>query len=223
MIRENQLENAYIRPLILMGEGAIGLNPLGQCQVESFVIAFPWGAYLGDEGLVHGIDVCISSWNRTTSASVPVLSKAGGHYLNAQLIVTEAQRHGYVEGISVNERGLVSEGSGENVFLVKDGKLFTPPLAAAILGGITRDTVMKLAESLNIPVVEQNIPREMLYIADELFFTGTAAEVTPIRSVDQIAIGTGKPGPITKQIQQAFFGLFDGTGEDQWGWLDPVQ
>ncbi len=223
VIWENRLTNAYIRPLMFFGEGALGLNPLGKCQVECFVAAFEWAPYLGAEGLENGIDVCVSSWNRTTSASIPVLSKAGGHYLNAQLIVTEAQRHGYVEGISVGADGTISEGSGENLFLVRDGIIYTPPLASSILSGITRDTVCRIAEQLEIRVIEQKLPREMLYIADEVFFTGTAAEVTPIRSVDQLPVGDRKPGPITKRIQQEFFGLFNGTTEDRYGWLDRVE
>ncbi len=222
IISENNLTNAYIRPFIFFGEGGMSLNPIG-VPVEVCVGAFEWGAYLGEEGLKNGIDVCISSWSRTTSASIPVLSKAGGHYTNATLIVAEAQRDGYMEGISVGADGMVSEGSGENVFIVRDGKIYTPPLSSAILGGITRDTVIKIAEQLDYPIIEQKLPREMLYIADEVFFSGTAAEVTPVRSVDKLPVGTGKPGPITKAIQDVFFGLFDGRTKDQWGWLDHVK
>lgn len=223
VIAENDLKNAYIRPFIFFGEGGLALNPYGNCKVEVAVGAFEWGTYLGADGIKHGIDVCISSWSRTTSASIPVLSKAGGHYTNAILIVTEANRNGYAEGISVGADGMISEGSGENVFLVRDGKIFTPPLASAILGGITRDTVIKIARKLGYEIIEEKLPREMLYIADEVFFSGTAAEVTPIRSVDGLPVGDGKPGPITKSIQDVFFGLFDGRAEDEWGWLDYVK
>jgi len=219
VIAANQLTNAYIRPLMYFGEGTLALNPLGACTVDAFVIAFEWGAYLGKEGIEQGIDACVSSWSRTTSKSIPVLSKAGGHYLNAQLIVAEAQRNGYTEGISVGADGCISEGSGENVFLVRDGKIYTPPLAAAILGGITRDTVIQLADDLGMPLIIDRIPREMLYIADELFLTGTAAEITPVRSVDRLPVGDGTPGPITRQLQRAFFGLFDGSTPDKHGWL----
>ena len=222
IITANQLGNAYIRPLVFLGMGTMALNGLADCKVEVAVAAVEWGAYLGTEGIENGIDACISSWNRTTSASIPVLAKAGGHYTNAQLVCTEAHRNGYLEGISVNGQGMVAEGSGENVFVVRDGKIHTPPLASSILGGITRDSVMKIAESLGHPIIEESIPREMLYVADEVFLTGTAAEVTPVRSVDRITVGPGKPGPVTRSIQDVFFGLFDGRQADQWNWLDRV-
>ena len=222
IITVNKLKNAYIRPLIFFGMGTLALNALNDCKVEVAVGAFEWGAYLGKEGIENGIEACISSWSRTTSASIPVLAKAGGHYMNAQLICTEAHRNGYLEGLSVSAQGMVAEGSGENVFVVRDGKIYTPPLASSILGGITRDSVMKIAESLGHTVIEESIPREALYISDEVFLTGTAAEVTPIKSVDKIPVGDGRPGPITKSIQKIFFGLFGGTEEDQWGWLDKV-
>ena len=222
VITHNGLSNAYIRPIIFFGTGTLALNGLKDCVVETAVGAFEWGAYLGSDGIQNGIDACISSWNRTTSASIPVLAKAGGHYMNAQLVCTEAHRHGYLEGISVNAQGMVAEGSGENVFVIRDGRILTPPLASSILGGITRDTVFRIAESLGHEIVEESLPRELLYIADEVFLTGTAAEVTPIRSVDQIPVGNGRPGPITQSIQKIFFGLFDGSQTDQWGWLDPV-
>lgn len=222
VISQNELTNAYIRPVAYFGMGTLGLNALDKCEVDVAVGAIEWGAYLGEEGLKNGIDVCIASWSRTTSASIPVLSKAGGHYMNAQLIVTEAQRNGYAEGISVNDQGLVSEGSGENVFVIRDGIIHTPPLSAAILGGITRDTVMTIARHLGHEVREVSVPREMLYVADEVFFSGTAAEVTPVRSIDRLDVGDGKPGPITKSIQDHFFGLFNGEQQDQWNWLDYV-
>lgn len=221
-IVDNGLTNAYIRPLTFYGAGLLGVVPNAEIPVETIIVAFEWGAYLGEEGMTKGIDCCVSSWARSTSASVPVLAKAGGHYLNALLIGGEARRHGYTEGISVSDKGMISEGSAENVFLVRDGVIYTPPLAAAILGGITRDSVMTLARSLGYEVVEQALPRELMYTADEMFLTGTAAEVTPVRSVDGIEVGSGSRGPITEKLQTAFFGLFDGTTKDQWGWLDSV-
>lgn len=221
-IADNDLYNAYIRPLTFYGAGSLGVVPNEDVPVETIIVAFEWGAYLGEEGLTKGIDCCVSSWNRTNSSAVPVLAKAGGHYLNALLIGGEARRHGYVEGISVSDKGMISEGSAENIFLIRDGVVYTPPLAAAILGGITRDSVITLAKSLGFEVVEQALPRELMYSCDEMFMTGTAAEVTPVRSVDGIEVGSGNRGPITEKIQSAFFGLFDGSTEDKWGWLDPV-
>lgn len=221
-IADNDLYNAYIRPLTFYGAGSLGVVPSEDVPVETIILAIEWGAYLGEEGMKNGIDACVSSWTRTTSASIPVLAKAGGHYLNAMLIGGEARRHGYVEGISVTDKGTISEGSAENIFLVRDEVIYTPPLASAILGGITRDSVMTLAKSAGLEVVEQALPRELMYTADEMFMTGTAAEVTPVRSVDGIEVGCGSRGPITEKLQSAFFGLFDGSTEDQWGWLDPV-
>jgi len=221
-IRQNELTNAYLRPLVFLGVGSLGVVPKQDVPVDVMVAAIEWGAYLGEDGMNNGIDVCVSSWTRTTSAALPVLAKAGGHYLNAQLIGGEARRHGYVEGISVTARGTISEGSAENLFIVRDGEIFTPPLAASILGGITRDSVMTLARDLGYKVTEIDLPRELLYIADEVFLTGTAAEVTPVRSVDQIKVGNGSRGPITEAIQSAFFGLFDGRTKDQWNWLTKV-
>ena len=222
IITDNKLGNAYIRPLVFLGTGTLALNGLKDCKVEVSIAAIEWGAYLGSDGIENGIDACVSSWNRSTSAAIPVLAKAGGHYLNAQLICTEAHRNGYLEGLSVSGQGMIAEGSGENVFVVRDGKIYTPPLASSILGGITRNSIMKIADSLGYHVVEESIPREFLYIADEVFLTGTAAEVTPVRSVDRIPVGDGKPGPVTKSIQDFFFGLFDGRQKDEWGWLDMV-
>ncbi len=221
-ISGNELKSAYIRPLLFMGEGSIGVVPGPNMKSDFVVIAIEFGRYLSEEGMNQGIDACVSSWRRTTATSIPVLAKAGGHYLNAQLIGGEARRNGYAEGISVTDRGTVSEGSAENMFFVRDGKIYTPPLAAAILNGITRDTVIQLARGLGYEIIEVEVPREMLYVSDEVFMTGTAAEVTPVRSVDRIPIGTGSRGPVTKAIQDAFFGLFDGSTEDQWGWLDKV-
>ena len=223
VIVKNDLKDAYIRPLIFLGAGSLGVVPNEDVPTDVIVAAFEWGSYLGEDGLKNGIDVCVSSWTRTTSAALPILAKAGGHYLNAQLIGGEARRNGFAEGISVSARGTVSEGSAENLFVIRDGIIYTPPLSAAILNGITRDSAIVLARQLGYEVVEQEIPRELLYIADELFFTGTAAEVTPVRSVDGIEVGSGSRGPITEAVQAAFFGLFDGTTEDKWDWLDPVE
>lgn len=222
-ITENDLKSAYIRPLVFLGAGSLGVVPNEDVPTDVIIGSMEWGSYLGEEGLKNGIDVCVSSWTRTTSAALPILSKAGGHYLNAQLIGGEARRLGFAEGISVTARGTVSEGSAENIFVIRDGKIYTPPLAAAILNGITRASAITLAEHLGYEVVECEIPRELLYVADELFFTGTAAEVTPIRSVDGIQVGSGSRGPITEAVQAAFFGLFDGSTKDEWGWLDSVE
>ena len=219
VIVENQLESAYIRPLIYYGLGTLAVLPPEEMTAEGIIAAIRWGAYLGEEGLKNGIDVCVSSWSRMTSATNPVLSKAGGHYLNSQLVASDARRNGYAEAIVVNN-GLISEGSAENIFIVRDGVIFTPPLAAAILAGITRDSVMVLAREMGFEIREQSLPRDLLYVSDEIFLTGTAAEITPVRSVDQLPVGNGKPGPITKSLQSAFFGLFDGSTQDQWNWLD---
>jgi branched-chain amino acid aminotransferase len=223
LIVENGLERAYVRPLVFFGTGTLGVVPYDKARLEVVVAAVEWGSYLGEEGLKNGIDVCVSSWHRTTSASNPVLSKAGGHYLNSQLIGGEALRNGYAEGIAVMANGMLSEGSAENLFLVRDGVVYTPPVSAAILGGITRDAVITLATALGIEVRQQDLPRDMLYLADEVFVTGTAAEVTPVRSVDRIQIGKGSRGPVTEAIQNAFFGLFDGRTSDIHGWLDYVE
>lgn len=222
LIRQNDLKSAYVRPLIFRGPGSIAVAPGDACPIDVVIAAFEMGAYLGNEGIENGIDTCVSSWQRIGSATNPALSKAGGHYLNAYLIGEEARRNGFDEGISVSARGLISEGSAENLFLVQDGVIYTPPLSAAILGGITRDAAMTLAKDLGYQIVEQDMPRELLYTADEIFLTGTAAEVTPVRSVDRLPVGDGKPGPITKAIQNAFFGLFDGSTEDKWNWLTAV-
>jgi len=221
VVRENGLQNAYIRPLVWRGYGEMGLNPL-RSPVEVMVAAMEWGAYLGAEGLEHGVDVHVSSWQRVAPNTLPAMAKAGGNYLSSQLIVMEAARNGYAEGIALDVHGWLSEGSGENLFLIRDGIIYTPPVTAALLPGITRDAVITLAQQLGYQVREQNLPREMLYLADELFFTGTAAEVTPIRSVDKLPVGSGKRGPITTAIQKAFFGLFSGETEDRWGWLTPA-
>jgi branched-chain amino acid aminotransferase len=221
VVRENGLKSAYLRPLVWRGYGEIGVFPLKN-PVEVMVAAIEWGAYLGADALENGADVAVSSWNRVAPNTLPAMAKAGGNYLSSQLIVMEAHRHGYAEGIALDVYGNLSEGSGENLFVIRDGVIFTPPLVAAILPGITRDAVMALAREQGYEVREQNMPREALYLADELFFTGTAAEVSPIRSVDGVTIGAGRRGPITTAIQKAFFGLFNGETEDRWGWLEYV-
>jgi branched-chain amino acid aminotransferase len=222
VVADNGLASAYLRPLVWRGYGSIGVNPLA-APVETMVAAIEWGAYLGEEALEQGVDVCVSSWTRLAPNTMPSMAKAGGNYLSSQLIVMEAARHGYVEGIALDVNGMLSEGSGENLFVIRDNVIFTPPVTAAILPGITRDSVLTLAREAGYEIREQNLPREALYLADELFFTGTAAEVSPIRSVDGITIGAGKRGPITTVLQKAFFGLFNGETEDKWGWLEPVK
>ena len=223
MIASNALQHgAYIRPVVFRGYGEIGVTPKIEPPTEVAVAAWEWGKYLGADAEEHGVDVCISSWQRVAPNTLPALAKAGGNYLSSQLIGAEARRLGFAEGIGLSSDGTVSEGSGENLFLVKDGVLLTPALAHSVLGGLTRDTVMRLARERGIEVRECALPRELLYIADEVFFTGTAVEITPIRSVDRLTIGTGKRGPLTETLQQAFFGLFNGKTADKWGWLDYV-
>lgn len=213
---------AYIRPVAFRGYGEIGVTPKTPPPTEVAVAAWEWGKYLGHESEEQGVDVCVSSWNRVAPNTLPALAKAGGNYLSSQLIGAEARRLGFAEGIGLSVDGTLSEGSGENLFLVKDGVLLTPALAHSVLGGITRDTVIRLARERGIEVRECAIPRELLYLADEAFFTGTAAEITPIRSVDGLPVGAGKRGPITEALQKSFFGLFSGETEDRWGWLDYV-
>jgi len=223
VVSSNGLSNgAYIRPVAFRGYGEIGVAPKIEPPIDVAVAAWEWGKYLGKESEAEGVDVCVSSWQRMAPNTLPAMAKAAGNYLSSQLISLEAKRLGFAEGIGLATDGTVSEGAGENLFLVKDGVLLTPALAHSVLGGITRDTVMKLAAELQIEVRECAVPRELLYLADELFFTGTAAEVTPIRSVDRIQVGAGRRGPVTEKLQQAFFGLFDGRTEDRWGWLDDV-
>ncbi|MFM2475898.1 branched-chain amino acid transaminase [Celerinatantimonas sp. MCCC 1A17872] len=221
-VRVNGFDSAYIRPLIFAGNVGLGVGSAQGKNCEVIVASMQWGAYLGEEALEQGIDVCVSSWSRVAPNTLPTGAKAGGNYLSSQLINEESHRHGYAEGLALDVNGLLSEGSGENVFLVKKGKLYTPPLSACILPGITRDTIAHLANRLGIEVVEQNIAREALYLADEVFMCGTAAEITPVRSVDGQQVGIGKCGPVTKQLQQAFFGLFNGETEDTEGWLDYI-
>lgn len=208
LIRQSGLESCYLRPVVFRGldekDPAFGVYPLNN-PVESYIAAWQWGKYLGDEAIENGIDVCVSSWTRFNTNALPAMAKAGANYMNSQLIKMEAKLGGFTEGIALDDRGYVSEGSGENIFLVNNGKLITPPLGAAILPGITRDSVIKIAREMGIEVEEAVIQRAALYLADELFFTGTAAEISPIRSVDRITVGSGKRGEITRRLQEEFF------------------
>ena len=222
IVRVNKLDSCYIRPLVIRGYGGMGVLATKDNPVETYIACWEWGKYLGAEVMEEGVDVCVSSWTRLAPNTLPVMAKAGANYMNSQLIRMEAAANGYSEGIALDASGYVSEGSGENVFVVRDGKIITPPLGASVLPGITRDTVMQIAQSLGIPMVESLVPREMLYIADEVFFSGTAAEVTPVRSVDRITIGKGRRGPITEKIQAEFFGLMEGKRPDTHGWLTAV-
>ena len=219
-IKANNLKACYIRPLVYRGYGEVGVNPLG-CPIDVAIAVWEWGAYLGDEALENGIDVCVASWQRSAPNTFATMAKSTGNYLNSQLIKLEAIAGGYVEGIALDYTGNVSEGSGENIFLVRDKTVFTPPIAAALLPGVTRSAIIAIAKDLGYPVVEMQIPREMLYTVEEVFFTGTAAEITPIRSIDKIVVGEGKPGPVTKAIQQAFFDIVK-NGNDKFKWLTPV-
>ncbi len=221
VVRANRLRSAYIRPVAYRGYGTIGLDP-ADSPVEVAIAAIEWGSYLGAESLEQGVDVCVSSWNRFAPNTMPSMAKAGGNYLNSILVKMEALNNGYSEGIVLDTNGQVSEGSGENLFLIRDGVVTTPPFQASILGGITRDTAIRLLEAQGIPLKEQIIPREMLYLADEIFFTGTAAEIVPIRSIDGMTIGLGKRGPITEALQADFFGIVRGEQEDRYGWLEYI-
>lgn len=218
LIRVNKAQHAYIRPLVLRGYGAVGVNPLRN-PIEVYLLAWQWGKYLGDEALKKGVDVCVSSWHRIAPNTLPAMAKSAANYMNAQLIQMEASINGFTEGIALDVSGNVSEGSGENIFVAREGKILTPPLASSVLPGITRDSVMTLARELGYAVIEQDIAREMLYIADEVFFCGTAAEITPIRSVDRIPVGDGQPGAITRELQERFLAIAQGRAEDKYGWL----
>ncbi len=220
-VKVNHFEECYIRPVIFRGLGEFGVNPF-KSPIETYIITWYWGKYLGPEALEKGVDVQISSWHRFSPDTLPALAKAGANYMNSQLIKMEAVLNGYVEGIALDSYGYVSEGSGENIFVVREGKVYTPPLAASVLPGITRWSIIQLCRDLGIEVHEEMIPREMLYIADEVFFTGTAAEITPIRSIDGITIGEGKRGPITKMLQDEFFAIVTGEKEDRRGWLQYI-
>jgi branched-chain amino acid aminotransferase len=221
LVALNKLRSCYIRPIVLRGAGEMGVNGLKN-PVDVYLACWEWGKYLGDLALAEGVDVCVSSWSRIAPNTLPALAKAGANYMNSQLIKMEAMANGYSEGIALDTSGYVSEGSGENIFVVRDGKIFTPALGTSVLPGITRDTIVTLAAELGFQLVEQVIPREMLYIADEVFFSGTAAEITPIRSIDRITIGKGRRGPVTEALQKEFFGIVHGTKPDRHGWLSPV-
>ena len=219
LIKANGVWPCYLRPIIFRGYGDAGVSPNG-CPVEAYIINYPWGKYLTQDD--SGVDVCVSSWTRIAPNTLPALAKSGANYMNSQLIRMEAMANGYVEGIALDTNGYVSEGSGENIFVVRNGVLQTAPLGNSVLPGITRDSVLKLAKDMGIPVVEAGIPREMLYIADEVFFTGTAAEITPIRSVDRISVGDGNVGPLTRRLQKEFFGIVTGERPDRFRWFTPV-
>ncbi|MBO9490437.1 branched-chain amino acid transaminase [Endozoicomonas sp. G2_1] len=219
---ENKLKAAYLRPLAFLGDIGMGLRPPTDAKADLMVAAFSWEAYLGAEAVEHGVDVGVSSWNRLAPNTMPTTAKAGGNYLSSQLISTEAARHGYTEGIALDVNNMVSEGAGQNLFLIKKGVLHTPPATASILQGLTRDAVITLAKELGYEVREEPISRESLYLADEFFMCGTATEIVPVKTIDGIEIGTGSRGPITKQLQETFFGIFTGKTEDKWGWLEPV-
>lgn len=221
LLRRNGLSACYIRPVAFRGVGDMGVYAL-RCPLEVFMIAWQWGAYLGDEAAEHGVDVCISSWDRITPNALPSSSKAGGNYMNSQLVKMEAAENGYAEGICLDSYGNISEGSGENVFIVSNGELITPPSASSLLPGFTRDTVCTLAAELGIVVKERNIPRAMLYTCQEMFLVGTAVEVTPVRSVDRIPVGNGGIGPVTKRIQEAFCNVVV-NGDDPHNWLTWVK
>jgi branched-chain amino acid aminotransferase len=220
LVRVNNMRSCYIRPIAFRSYGDVGVNGLKN-PIDVYMACWEWGKYLGDEALASGVDVCVSSWTRIAPNTLPALAKAGANYMNSQLMKMEAVTNGYAEGIALDANGMVSEGSGENLFVVRDGTIITPPLGASVLPGITRDTIIRLAKDLGIPVEQQPIPRELLYIADELFFSGTAAEITPIRSVDRIKVGAGKRGPIAESLQREFFAIVNGTKADRHGWLTP--
>ena len=220
VVKRNGLTKAYLRPVAYRGLGGFGLS--AETPIDVAVATWPMGAYLGDGVLEQGIDACVSSWQRFAPNTIPAGAKAGGNYLSGQLVAREARRLGFGEGIALASTGLLSEGAGENLFLVFDGALHTTPVSAALLNGITRNTIITLARANGIEVIERDLPREYLYLCDELFMCGTAAEITPIRSVDGRQVGAGKPGPLTQRIQSMFFGLFDGSTPDTHGWLEPL-
>ncbi|GLX78405.1 branched chain amino acid aminotransferase [Thalassotalea insulae] len=222
-VAKNNLETAYLRPLAFLGDVGMGLRPPADAKADLMVAAFSWEAYLGADAIEHGVDVGVSSWNRLAPNTMPTAAKAGGNYLSSQLISMEAGRHGYTEGIALDVNNMVSEGAGQNLFLVRNKVIYTPFSTASILPGLTRDTVMQLARKLGYEVKEEPISRESLYLADEFFMTGTATEVVPVKTVDGMPIGTGSRGPVTKALQEAFFGIFNGKTEIEDSWLAPVK
>jgi branched-chain amino acid aminotransferase len=221
-VKANALPACYIRPIIYRGYDMLGVNPL-PCPVEAAIMVWEWGPYMGAEALQKGVDVCVSSWNRSAPNTFPAMAKSSANYANSALIKMEAVLDGYAEGIALDTSGRLSEGSGQNVFLVRDEVLYTPPTAASVLPGITRDSIVTLAQDLGFEVRQVELPREMLYLADEVFFVGTAVEVTPVRSVDKVQVGSGTPGPVTMAIQRAFFECVRGEVPDRHGWLTPVE
>lgn len=221
-IQANDFDQCYIRPIVFRGYGSMGVNPL-PAPVEAYIIVWQWGRYLGEEAMEKGVDLGVATWHRAAPNTFPSMAKSGGNYLNSSLIKMEALSNGFAEGIALDTSGCVSEGSGENLFVVRNSKILTPPLSSSVLPGVTRDSVMTLARELGYEIQEQSIPREMLYLADEIFLTGTAAEVTPVRSVDRITIGAGRRGPVTAAIQRVFFDYVEGKSADRFGWMTPVK
>lgn len=222
VIAKNGLDECYLRPMVLRGYGAAGMNPAGS-PVETYLACWPWGTYLGEGALEQGVDVCVSSWNRPAPNTYPANAKAAGHYTNPQLMKMEALANGYTEAIALGPGGVVSEGSGQNLFVIRDGTIYTPVIDGTLLRGITRDTVLSIVRQYDIPLREEPIPREALYTADEMFFTGTASEITPIRSVDRITVGAGVAGPITRRLQSQFMDIVHGKVEDKHHWLTWVR
>jgi branched-chain amino acid aminotransferase len=222
IVRRNELESCYIRPLVYKGSGPIGLDGRS-APTEMAVFAFEFGRYLGEQAIEQGVDVMVSSWRRAAPDTLAAMSKSGGNYVSSQFITMEARDLGFAEAIALDVNGLVSEGSGENIFAVYRGELYTPPVGASILLGVTRDCILTLARDLDMQVREQSFPREMLYVADEVFFTGTAVEISPVRSVDRMIVGNGAPGPITRKLQDAFFGILNGSMPDRHHWLTFVR
>ncbi len=221
LVASNQVWPCYLRPIVMRGYGEAGVNPFNS-PTEVYMVNYPWGKYLGSGNVTEGVDVCVSSWARIAPNTMPAMSKAGANYMNSQLIKMEAILNGYVEGIALDVNGYVSEASGANIFIVRHGKLLTPPLGNSVLPGITRDAVIRLAEDIGVSVVEQMIPREMLYVANEVFFCGTASEITPIRSIDKISVNNGVTGPVTLALQREFFGIVNGTMADRHAWFTRV-
>jgi branched-chain amino acid aminotransferase len=221
-VRRNKHQACYIRPLVFRGFDTLAVHPLN-CPVETIIATWEWGAYLGPEAIEKGVDVAISSWRRLAPGTAMSLVKIGGQYVNSQMVVMEAHDRGLVEGITLDVHGFVSEGSGENIFVIYDGRIYTTPLSASILAGITRRYAITLLNELGYEVQEQDIPRDLLYAADEVFFTGTAAEITPIKMIDGLPVGAGTRGPVTKQVQEEFFAIIRGEGPDRHGWLTPVE
>ncbi|HWH50502.1 MAG TPA: branched-chain amino acid transaminase [Gemmatimonadaceae bacterium] len=222
LVEKNGMESCYIRPMVIRGYGAGGMVPFDS-PIEVFLPCWPWGTYLGEGALENGVDACVSSWNRMAPNTIPSMAKIAGNYLSGQLIKTEALRNGFAEGLALTPNGMLSEGSGQNVFVVHHGTVYTPTVNGTLLHGITRNAIITLIRDMGLPIVEQELPREMLYMADEIFLTGTASEVTPVRSVDRIQTGNGRRGPITTQVQQRFLDLVKGVGEDPYGWLTYVR